>query len=312
MNGANLLDNLQIPVESTPNIDVTRAPTASPMTPKSQEKEIEAKKQDFMKKHSDVLLKESEVAPTPKFSFNFNFGPTKEYLLNFIIPIVGTLISLLLLILFIIPSINHRAELKAEIQQKTNLKNLLNEKKNKLNNLSDLKSIFDENLEVVNRVLSSEENVPELLTEVDHLARSSGLEVDSLSYSLSASGVGSSSYSVVDISLTVNGTLDQFINFMRLTENASRLVLVSTFRYSESKDGKLTVSTVLKSPYQTVNSQAVTDDPIKLDINSTTFAKFITKIKSLTYYDPERLEPVEVVETQEPAEEETTEEQPQE
>lgn len=305
MNGTNLLDNLQIPIEETPEVDVTKVPeaekapaptpTAPANIPVSTEKVVEAKKQEFLKKRADAFVKEPEVSQ--KLPFNLNVAGAKEYILNFIVPIVGTIVSLLLLLLFIIPSWNNRSKLNTEIKQKTDLKNTLTEKKTKLDNLADLKSVFDDNLLIVNKVLSSEEKVPELLTEVDHLARTSGLEVDTLSYSLSSAGMGSSGYTVVDISLSITGTLDQFINFLKLTENASRLVMVSSYRYSAGKDGTLTISAVLKSPYQNVNSQAVTDDPIKLDINSTAFAKFITKVKSLTYYDPTKLQPVEVVET---------------
>ena len=55
---------------------------------------------------------------------------------------------------------------------------------------------------------------------------------------------------------------------------------------------------------------AVTDEPIRLDINSSSFSRFITKIKGLTYYDPATLQPVTAVVTEETTPVESTTEAP--
>jgi len=310
MTGANLLDNLQIPVEDTPDVDVTKAP-ASPMSPVTPAAVSENdKKMNFLKKHAEAALKDVPEGKSPKF--NFDFTRIKAVLLNFIAPLISFGVSLLLIIFIIVPAIRSRPSIDSELSQKTELKNLLNTKKNKLENLRDLKSVFDDNLTTVNTVLVSEQKVPELLTEVDHIARLAGLSVERLSYSISQSDIGPLGYPVIDVSLGVKGSLDQFIEFLKLTENASRLVLVSDYRYSINDD-TLSLTLVLQSPYLAVNSSAVTDEPLKLDINSTTFSKFITKIKGLTYYDPDTLEPVVAVETVvEPVVEEVVEEVAQE
>ena len=42
---------------------------------------------------------------------------------------------------------------------------------------------------------------------------------------------------------------------------------------------------VLESPYQFVNSTAVTDDPVNLDITKDDFVTIINKVKGLKYYN---------------------------
>ncbi len=75
----------------------------------------------------------------------------------------------------------------------------------------------------------------------------------------------------------------------RNVENAARLVIVENFRFSQSqtKDGqKLGINFVLISPYLYVESDAITDDPIDLDIGDGEFLELINKIKNLKHYDP--------------------------
>ena len=63
----------------------------------------------------------------------------------------------------------------------------------------------------------------------------------------------------------------------------------SLFRFSEEStdddSGLYSAVFVLRSPYLAVESSAVTDDPIEVDIASQQFIKSLSKIRELTFYD---------------------------
>jgi Tfp pilus assembly protein PilO len=319
MIGSNLLDNLDektaapqpvtppvapspelnIPIEDTPDTDVATTPvTTAPNTPVNTPVNVTPEVAPKRPSLGGIIKGTAENA----LPHDMDVDRIKGIVLNFIVPIISFGVSLLLVLLIIMPSWKSRPILEAEIAQKTSMKQLLSDKKLKLTTLIDLKTVFDENLVVVNKALVPEQLVPELLTEVDHIARSTGLKVDRLSYSLSQNEAGPLGYPQVDIALGVTGTLDQLVNFFTLTENASRLLDISSYRYSvgSSEQNSVSVSLSMNSPFLSVSSEAVIDDPINLDIRDQSYAKFITKIKGLTYYDPLVLTPVEeIVETPE-------------
>jgi len=88
----------------------------------------------------------------------------------------------------------------------------------------------------------------------------------------------------------VNSSFEQLVLFMELVEKAARYVSVSNFRYSVSEDREEGVSRIsssfsLDSPYLFVESSAVTDEPIGIDIKSPDFVNFMDMLKGLDYYD---------------------------
>jgi hypothetical protein len=76
---------------------------------------------------------------------------------------------------------------------------------------------------------------------------------------------------------------------MEIVENAARYVSIADFRYSISdkndEGGNLSSNFSVNSPYLFVQSAAVTDDPINLDITSPEFTSFMEMLKGLDYYD---------------------------
>ncbi|EKE00378.1 MAG: hypothetical protein ACD_22C00035G0001, partial [uncultured bacterium] len=96
-------------------------------------------------------------------------------------------------------------------------------------------------------------------------------------------------YKLVNVSLGSNGNQNQLIAFLENMENAARLINVKNFRYSMGEDKEtglmtLTISFALESPYLFVESNAVTDEPIKLSISDAKFINDINKLKTLKYY----------------------------
>lgn len=244
---------------------------------------------------------------------NINFDELKNTILNFIVPIVALLISLGLILVVVIPGFSSYKQNTLTLQEKEKLDNQLAEKIKDLNRLIDFRDIVDEDAELVSKVLSDEAKVPELLTQVDRIAGNSGLEVSKLNYALSGGAPGeenasgsedSASVASVVVNLGVSGQLKQLQVFLEAIEVAARMINVDSLRYSQTdtRDGiEFSASLVLSSPYFFVQSDAVTDDPIDLELDDAEFIDLINKIKDLTYYDIsiEDIQNIEVVEESE-------------
>jgi len=236
------------------------------------------------------------VAPGTKKAkkdMSVNMIMFKEAIINYIVPIVCLASSILIGVLVLMPSYNSIPQLSADLDEKTMLEITLRNKLSNMNRLLDFKGIVEENSELVNKVLVSEELVPGLLTQIDKLARQSGLSVNRLNYGLGSSSSGDgknkAEYNTVTVNLGTTGSFAQLKTFMESVENAARLVIVDNFRYSISnrdEGNEIAVNFVLISPYLYVESSAVTDGPIDLDIADEDFQILINKIKGMKYYNP--------------------------
>jgi Tfp pilus assembly protein PilO len=224
-----------------------------------------------------------------QFDFALILGKLKNIVINFLIPLVALTVTLLLGVFYIRPSISELPEKRQELETKITTRDILTKKVSSLNKLRDYQSVLDENLEIVNKVLVPEPEAPRLLDQASQMADKAGLSLDKLSYSYSSKGKSGGSFDMINVSMGVKSSLEQFILFMEIVENASRYVSVPTFRYSisdrSSEEGNLSSTFTIDSPYLFVQSTAVTDDPINLDITSSEFISFIDMLKSLDYYD---------------------------
>jgi Tfp pilus assembly protein PilO len=249
-----------------------------------------------------------------KPSINIDMSKIKGVLLNFVIPLIATGISILLIIVIVYPYFKNLPAIKVELTQKKQLERVLNDKIINLNRLVDFKSVVDEDSGLVNKVLVNESEVPRLLDQVNQIATNSGMDVTRLSYSFGegvTSDIGESeqvAYSTVSIALGTESSFDQLVVFMKSIENAARFVNIPNFRYSATKntqgETKLDGSFSVVSPFLLVQSTAVIDEPVDLDISSQNFVDFINMIKGLKFY--EFLNPnIEVVKTEVPKEETT-------
>ncbi len=250
-----------------------------------------------------------------KLDIKIDTSALKDTVMNFIVPLVCFGASAGLVLFIIYPSIQKMPQLKSDLQTKTSLRTQLDTKVAKLNKLTDYKSVLEEDLVLLDRVLVSEDNVPYLLNQVDNITRGAGFTLSKLNYGLGGateSGAGDIGTEFVAVNLGVTGTYEQLIHFLQNMEKAARLVNISNFRYgiagSDITDSTLALSFLLYSPYLQVNSTATTDDPIQLDITDPSFVSMLNYLKGFTFY--ENMAPSETVKAEErPIEEiENTEE----
>ena len=220
-----------------------------------------------------------------------NTAKLKNVAVNFIIPIICMGVSLVLFVVIIYPSFRNVPALQQKLRDTVTLRDQLKEKQAKLGRFIDFKDILEENSNLVDRVMPAEQNVPGLLDQLSQIASEVGLDVTKLSYSLSDIDIRDETapaYNVVLVSLGADANYQQMVSFMKAVENASRLVNISNFRFNSislNDAETLSITFVLSAPYMKVQSSAVTDEPIPLDITSGDFASFINKVKTLRYFE---------------------------
>ncbi len=213
----------------------------------------------------------------------------KQTIANFIIPLVALVLSLGLLGLYIYPSLSDIPLLNSELKDRADLSQQLVNKVEKLNNLLDFKQNVDDSNVLVSKALSNEPLVPQLLTQIDQIARESGLAITRMSYALNDTGevdpkIGN--YQVVAVNISVAGNYNQVVTFLTNLEDSSRVINVATVRFTVDEElGTVDTNMVLISPYVEVSAQANTDEPITFDITADDFQQMMERLKNLRHYD---------------------------
>ena len=228
-------------------------------------------------------------------NMGMDMSKVKGTIINFIVPLICFSASLLLIIFIIYPSISGTQKAKDELNAQIQKKLSLEEKVLKLKKLVDFKTMLDENSGLIDKVLVSEANVPQLLDEVFQIATNSGMKISRLSYSFGdttaaaeTKGSGSQPTSQVGnvaVSLAGDVSYDQMIVLLENMENAARAITTEDLRYSKNEEGVLSTSYSIGSSFLFVQSNAVTDEPVELDVTDPNFTTFINKIKALKYYE---------------------------
>lgn len=190
------------------------------------------------------------------------------------------------------PKYSKLPEKKAQIEQLTQKDQILGDKIQKLNDLNDFKDIIQEDSTIIDLALPSEARVPLLLTQVQKIALDSGLTITNLTYA-PMQGSEKNKANLVNVLLTAKGNYKQCITFLKSIESASRLIDLSTLRFTTSNKelpGNLETTALdmnvgLYSAYLPAEAQAIVESPITVDIRGNEFVSLINKLKSLKVYD---------------------------
>jgi Tfp pilus assembly protein PilO len=224
-----------------------------------------------------------------KTNLQLNTNSIVKSIVNFIVPLVCLLVCILLGFFIIFPYYKNKPAVDVQIAQKQSLKQLLESKLVVLNKLADFKGVLTENSQLVDKVLVSEASVPQLLDEIYQIATGVGLKVNRLNYSYGDSKAVANSapnqFSEVNVSLGTDGTYDQLVTFLQDTEAAARVLYVPSSRYSVNEEGLMSMNFSVVSPFLYVQSTAVTDEPVELDITSSSFTDFMNKLKTMKFYE---------------------------
>lgn len=224
-----------------------------------------------------------------KTELQFNAAAVKENILNFIVPLVCIVASLAIGFFVIYPYFKNAPKVKADIAEKEQLKQVLEKKVWTLNKNSEFKSVLDEGTNLVDKVLVSEANVPQLLDEVFQISSNVGVDLTRLNYSYGAPSTadvaGGREYEEVNVSLGSNGSFEQLVTMLKDIENAARILYVTDLRFSAGEEGILSMNLTIVSPYLYVQSTAAVDVPVDLDITNHAFLQSMDRLKTLRYYE---------------------------
>ncbi|HXK52917.1 type 4a pilus biogenesis protein PilO [Candidatus Nomurabacteria bacterium] len=209
----------------------------------------------------------------------------KQMVANFLVPLISLGLVTAIGFLVLYPTISNRPMYEEKLEASRALDEQLLTKLEKLNYLVDYKSAVDENNSLLSDVLAQKPLVPELLTQLDIIAKEAGLGVEKLSYSFGA-GKDTAEGTLTDINVNMGiiGTYDQLVAFFRALEKAGRLVNVDNYRYTLTEDNALSINLTFSSPYVDVKTDAVTDDPIAFDISDTKFVSLMSSLKEFKVY----------------------------
>jgi len=214
----------------------------------------------------------------------------KQVLINFVVPLGMLIITLVIVLLVLKPAFKNKPLLTNDLVSKKQLRDDLQSKLVTLNRLVDFQNIVSENSALVDKVLVSEQEVPALMSQISQIAQNSGFSIKRLTYaleSLKKEDPDSVKHELITVNLGVEGNVHQLLSFLKDTENAARLLSVQKFRYAiadTDSDTQLSVNLLITSPFLYVRSDAVTDDPIDLDISDTSFINLMNKLKNMHYY----------------------------
>ncbi len=224
---------------------------------------------------------------------NISTTAFKETLINFLVPLICLVITTLVGLLWIMPALRNLPAKQQELAEAQKLDNQLTTKKAHLEKLLDFRNVVAEDSDLFDKVLSSEAKVPELLAQINLIAVENGLSVTKLNYSFSSKVAKASTetpsanlYETVEVSLGSTGTYSQLKAFLESLENAARLITVEDVRYTADEDSAaLNINFLLSSPYLFVESSAVTDEAVTLDITDKSFTNLINVLKDLRFYE---------------------------
>jgi len=162
--------------------------------------------------------------------------------------------------------------------------------------LSEVKTV-EGNLKVVRQALPVEDDVPTLITQLEQVAKQSGVGVQHLGFGEgkdAAEEGEEEAEGVKTISLTavVDGSYSALQTFLRNLENTSRVITVTNFRFSpaqkkEEEESVLSVTLGLEAFYLGDVEGVLAEVPLILDTSSKEYIDLIRKVKALRVYRSE-------------------------
>jgi len=163
--------------------------------------------------------------------------------------------------------------------------------------LSEIKTV-ESNLEVVQQALPVEDDVPALLTQLEQVAKQSGVGVQHLGFGEGAkpsdeAEEAESKGGIKTISLTavVDGSYSALQTFLRNLEDTSRVINVTNFRFSpaqkKEEGATLSVTLGLEAFYLAGVESVAAEVPLTLDTGSKDYIELIRKVKALRVYRSE-------------------------
>jgi Tfp pilus assembly protein PilO len=237
----------------------------------------------------------------------------KKKLTDYAMPLGFFAVGFLLIFLVGIPKLNSFSELSKSKKDSEEALRLISIKVNTLKTtLKPYEAAINQNYGKISHALPTEVDVPGLMTEVENIASSSGLAIESLQFTsavkkpvappvAAADGTVADTTAVaptarrstleeVSIQAAFSGTFDNIQLFLKKLENASRIVLADSLKYSPDRDtegateDRLLCNIGLISFYLPENNVLDPSEPLNFSLTSPDVEAILDQINKLDVY----------------------------
>ena len=175
----------------------------------------------------------------------------------------------------------------------------LSDKLQVLQQFSSVENALDENSAVLTKAIPTEQTVPQFMTLVQNISKTSGVDLKSLTYSGTAPTSEQSSLAVnglseielVYIQGSAIGDYNAIKTFVRNLESSLRIMNIDNVRLttnSSSKEGtesQVNLSFAITAYSATIQAQAVPEQPLNFNLTDGNFSKVLDFLKSQNDYN---------------------------
>ena len=208
----------------------------------------------------------------------------RKSLAELIIPLACLCGAGLLIFLVIVPGIKNIQEGREKVEEREELLAKLEQKNSVLSKYASQINDLDTDLLLVRNAVPREEKIPELMTQIQDMAREASVSISGLQYGGSKSGKEDEVKSV-QLQLSVEGEYSQIEELFKLFENSSRIVVLNQFGLRNQHEASTSANLGLSSFYLKAPDKTKIEEPIEEDFTSDPFKKIIEKIEDLKLYE---------------------------
>lgn len=202
-------------------------------------------------------------------------------------PVLFPILGVVLLVGLALPSWGRIQDLREQISAEEARISALKEKNTKLLDLFDQSSEIDKSFALFDQAVTSENKVPELLTQVQRISDSCGVKVTTLQFG-GETEPADSRVQEVRLQYSVESSFSKLVCLVTALEETSRLIDLESLRYSsnvDSETGVVTLSTqsTLLS-YYTQEPVPNPDSPLTFSLSDSTYLRNLELLKSFRIY----------------------------
>lgn len=210
------------------------------------------------------------------------------------VPAGAILIAAVLLLLSVRPAVGKILKLREEQTTAQETLAALTAKVQKLEDFAAAAAALDEEFKRFDQAISSESNVPTLLTQVQTITSHAGVKVTVLQFG----GVGGEAEGTAEperlnevrLKLTVEGSFDNIVKLLQTLETATRLIDVESVGYSvqETEGGASALAAELTLiSYYTSRPTLSPETPVTFSFTDEAFERNSQVLQRLTPYETE-------------------------
>lgn len=174
---------------------------------------------------------------------------------------------------------------QSNLKQKTDLA-AINTRFKKINSMLSAQQAIKSSVILADRALPSKDDIPNLMNQIQAIATSSGVTLNSLQFNgITKSDDGG--YKKINMQAVLDGNFSNFLSMLANLETTSRLIDVSTLSFDSQKSaGHLTASLGLVSYFVDSDSKRSTSS---IDFSSSTITSTLDYLKKLVPYTPQQV-----------------------